>query len=493
MQSNEKDTTYGALVEEKDDQVSEKHFTIQNATEYVGFGKFQVLMMLMVGFFWTADAMEIMVVSILSPILACEWNLSSLQEALISTIVFFGQGVGNVGIGYLSDVFGRKKALCGSVLVVVLFGIISSQAPSYEFILLCRFLVGFGLGGTHQAVIILTEVLPVHRRGAALIFLSFFWSAGSSLAAALALAVVNTWGWRYYLLILSSPLLTFLISSWWIPESPRYLLVSGQQDELNALMIRIAKTNGKKVPEKHIREGQVTSRGRILDLFTKEWRHTTRKLTMLWFAAAFCYFGIPLLTTAMFQSGINSCSKITSLNSTAPSSGCKKLTSADYKDFTTTTLAEFPGLLISLISIDKIGRKLCLAIQFGAASVAIGLLMVCTSRTVLVVFIFIARALLASTFQAMFVYTAEVYPTNMRAVGMGCCSMFGRFASILTPFVAQMLIKQSFYGVVAVYSVPLLFSAITSLALKTETNQKPLEDSSALVLRPFSEDYQTFQ
>ena len=89
------------------------------------------------------------------------------------------QGMGAIGWGFLSDVFGRKKALCGSALFVVVFGLCSSQVPNYWTMLLCRCLVGFGLGGYPQAVVILTEILPVQRRGTAIISLAFFWSAGT--------------------------------------------------------------------------------------------------------------------------------------------------------------------------------------------------------------------------------------------------------------------------------------------------------------------------
>ena len=95
----------------------------------------------------------------------------------------------------------------------------------------------------------------------------------------------------------------------------------------------------------------------------------------------FVTFAPQINKTIRLQDGLNSTLTV----------GCRELTTTDYRDFKTTTLAEFPGLLISLILIDIIGRKLCLAIEFGIGAVAIGVLMVCTSRTVLIVFIFIVR------------------------------------------------------------------------------------------------------
>ena len=127
------------------------------------------------------------------------------------------------------------------------------------------------------------------------------------IAAALALAMIGVTGWRYYLLVLSAPLALFLMVSWWMPESPRYLLITGKTEQLKSLFQRISSLNGKEISLNEITNCQVESRGRLLEIFSSRWRSTTFLLSILWFASAFCYFGIPLLTTAMFQNDINGC------------------------------------------------------------------------------------------------------------------------------------------------------------------------------------------
>ena len=445
------------------------------------------------GFLWMSDSMEMMIIAIISPILVCEWHLSRLQEASISTAVFVGQGIGALVWGKLSDMFGRKMPLVASGFFILLFGVLSSQAPFFSLMLVFRFFVGFGIGGLPQSVTILTEMLPVHRRGAAVFAMAFFWGAGSVFASALALAVSQ---WRHFLLILSSPLLVFLIGSWWIPESPRYLLISGQMGKLKALLRRIAAVNGTPPPQEDIKEHRVYSRARIMDLFSEEWRWTTTLLAAMWFTGSFCYFGLALLTTEMFQSHVNGCRpRMVAANSSLPQQQqrCTRLTHKDYTDFMVTGCAEIPALLVTVFLINNIGRKLSAAVEFALAALSMTMLMVCSSHNVLLVFIFIGRGLLASIFQILFLYTAEVFPTNIRSVGLGVCSMFARFGSIITPFAAQVLIVESFYLVVGVYAVPLVFSAVASLLLRIETNEKVLEDSSAAVFKPQTRKYQTFQ
>ena len=58
-------------------------------------------------------------------------------------------------------------------------------------------------------------------------------------------------------------------------------------------------------------------------------------------------------------------------------------------------------------------------------------------RIYLTVVIFVCRGLIAGIFQALFVYTPEVYPTKVRAVGLGTSSTFGRIGGIVVPYIAQ--------------------------------------------------------
>ena len=58
-------------------------------------------------------------------------------------------------------------------------------------------------------------------------------------------------------------------------------------------------------------------------------------------------------------------------------------------------------------------------------------------RIVLTVFLFMIRAFASGVFQAIYVYTPEVYPTSVRAFALGSCSAFARVGAIATPYIAQ--------------------------------------------------------
>lgn len=65
-------------------------FTVDEVVEYLGFGRFQLTLSFLVGLAWMADAMEMMILSILAPALYCEWKISTVEQAMITTCVFSG-------------------------------------------------------------------------------------------------------------------------------------------------------------------------------------------------------------------------------------------------------------------------------------------------------------------------------------------------------------------------------------------------------------------
>ena len=66
--------------------------SVSAAIDAIGFGRFQLLLSLLVGFAFVADSMEMMILSILGPALSCtDWNISKYNQALLTTVVFFGK------------------------------------------------------------------------------------------------------------------------------------------------------------------------------------------------------------------------------------------------------------------------------------------------------------------------------------------------------------------------------------------------------------------
>ncbi len=238
------------------DSTPEKMFTVDEAMNKMGFGPFQVLVTVFCGLLWLADAMELMILSILSPIVKCQWELSSFAEASVTAIVFTGVMLGAVFWGFMNDAIGRKKSLLVVDILVLVFGILSalqisahdSYLPGYPWLLICRFGVGFTSAGTSQTITYYAEFLPQKGRGIWLIMIAVWWTIGTMFCAALAALVLGVLelNWHWFLGLAALPLAIVLVLFPFVPESARYYLVKGKNEEAMKVIQRVAKINCKK-------------------------------------------------------------------------------------------------------------------------------------------------------------------------------------------------------------------------------------------------------
>ncbi|XP_015221729.1 synaptic vesicle 2-related protein isoform X1 [Lepisosteus oculatus] len=468
----------GAAVPREFANPTDDTFMVEDAVEAIGFGKFQWKLSILTGLSWMADAMEMMILSILAPQLHCEWRLPSWQVAFLTSVVFIGMMISSSLWGNISDKYGRKTGLKMSVLWTMYYGILSAFAPVYGWILFLRALVGFGIGGTPQSVTLYAEFLPMKSRAACILLIEMFWALGTVFEVLLAIMVMPTLGWRWLLGFSTVPLILFAFLCFWLPESARYDVLTGNQEKALHTLKRIATENGAPMPLGKLIAARQESRGKIQDLFSPQFRWTTVLLWFIWFSNAFSYYGLVLLTTELFQAGdVCGVSKGRRMEPRC-SLECKYLSTDDYKDLLWTTLSEFPGLIVTLWVIDRIGRKKTMALCFFIFSICILPMFACVGRTALTVFIFIARAFIAGGFQAAYVYTPEVYPTATRALGLGTSSGMARVGALITPFISQVMLESSVYLTLSVYCSCCILAAIASCLLPIETTGRGLQESS---------------
>lgn len=70
--------------------VPDDTFSVAQAVNALGFGPFQLVLSFVIGLCWMSEAIELMILSILSPALQCEWGISQYQQAFLTTVVFIG-------------------------------------------------------------------------------------------------------------------------------------------------------------------------------------------------------------------------------------------------------------------------------------------------------------------------------------------------------------------------------------------------------------------
>ena len=193
----------------------------------------------------------------------------------------------------------------------------------------------------------------------------------------------------------------------------------------------------------------------------------------MWMTVAMSYYGLILINTSI-MTVLND--RIESSNQNQ-SNECKMLSTDDYKSLIFTTFGEMFGIPLLLFFLSQFGRRRIYLINFASASLCfLSFIFISREQLWLVYLItFIARMFINSQFCLMYLYTMEVYPTVIRAMAVGFASSMARIGAMITPYLAQVLIKRTFYGTILIYVLATSLAAICAYLLPIETRNRELK------------------
>ncbi|KAB2069311.1 hypothetical protein ES319_A08G088800v1 [Gossypium barbadense] len=474
-------------------------YTLDEALETVGFGKFQGFVLGYAGLGWFAEAMEIMILSFIGQAVKSEWQLSSGQESLLSTIVFAGMLLGANTWGLLSDNYGRRKGFLTISMVTFGAGLLSTFSPNFLTLVVLRGLVGFGLGGSSVFLSWFLEFIPASNRGMWMVVFSTFWTFGSIFEAALAWIVMPRLNWRWVLAFSAVPSFALLILYGVAPESPRYLCMKGNTSDALRILEKIASVNQTKLPPGVLLSGRSNDKDEesspsentapllpslsktttqsksgfssFFMLFSSKLIRTTLLLWVLFFGDSFSYYGIILLTSKL-SSGQSTCFPSLQSNINPQDDGL-------YLNAFITSMAELPGLLLSAILVDRVGRKQSMAIMFGLAFIFLSPLLIQQPAVLTTCLLFGARMNAMGTFTVASIYSPELYPTSVRTTGAGVASAIGRIGGMVCPLVAVGLVNECHQtAAVALFLVAIVVSIVCIQLFPYDTKGRELSDTS---------------
>ncbi|XP_006817923.1 synaptic vesicle 2-related protein-like [Saccoglossus kowalevskii] len=471
-------STNQTIQRKRPDGSGQQTYTVEEAVEHMGFGKFQISLTFLLGTFTFSDACEMMLLAVLSPVVRCEWQLSPYQVASITTVVFAGMLIGSSVWGTSTDRYGRKVILFLVAVWISYYGYLTAFSPNYYWLILLRFLVGFGIGGAPQGFTALSEFLPSKQRAKLLGSTQVFWALGTCFEVFMAFLVIPTIGWRYLVGFSAIPLTISLLAFRYLPESVRYCMAAGQQDVAVETLKRIAKENNTTLPPGELVKSVELPRGKFVDLFTKEYARTTLHLWFLWFAAAFSYYGLVLVSSEVLEFD-SVCGAMEEWSKNSKEDGicfCQLLSKSDYVTIILTTLGELVAIPMNVLLVDAIGRIKLLVLYFFLFAMFICFLLICSNRIFLTFTVFGIRAFSSGIFNIVYIYTVEVYPTTVRAVGLGTGSSMARVGAMITPFVAQVLLVYSVNYAVFVYAGVSVIGLLLAATLPIETRGRPIKE-----------------
>ncbi|XP_061524405.1 putative transporter SVOPL isoform X1 [Phycodurus eques] len=457
----------------------EQMFTVEEAVESIGFGRFHILLFVIMGSANIVEAMEIMLLAVASPEIRCEWRLEDWQVALVSTMVFFGFMVCGVISGYMADKYGRWKVVYGGFVCSAYFSLLTSFAPSYTWFVFLRSMVGCGVAGVSQGYVLKTEFIPAKYRAVLLPLAAIFWMCGSMLIIVLGMLVVPRLGWRWMIRISVAPSFILLYLFKFIPESARFNVSAGNAAAALDTLKWIAKMNKASLPPGRLVETLVKERGSWRVLLNSTFRRTSFLLWYSWFVASFAYYGSVLSSSELLEKNLlcvtdgDRAHQVKHLLE-GRQCYCVPFAFSDYQTLLISCLGEVSLIPVNIFLLNIFGRRRSLMVLQLVSAFFFLMLNICTSMFGFTLLLFLLRALVSMNFTVVYIYTAEVYPTVSRSLGMGFCTSVSRIGGMIAPFIAQVLMSQSVILALSPFSIACALCAAGSFLLPIETKGRAL-------------------
>jgi AAHS family 4-hydroxybenzoate transporter-like MFS transporter len=387
------------------------------------------------------------------PALMREWSLPRPAFVPVQTSGMVGMMVGGAIGGVIGDRFGRRIALLGSVVSFGILTILVSFAGGVAMLTVLRFFAGLGLGGAMpNAAALSSEYVPRRQRPFAVTLTIVCIPLGGSLAGFVGGQILPRFGWRALFLVGGIlPLVMAAILLEVLPESPRFLARRPERwPQLRTLLRRL----GHVVPDEAVfvdATEKAITRVSARELLVPEYRGDTLALCgSFFFCLLSVYVGVTwvpaLLVGARFDVG-----------------------TASY-GLTAFNLGGVVGAILGAVLIMRLGSRLTMLVMAaGAIAGAVVLAFMPIgpqSAGAVLAMLAWTGGLINAVQTTMYALAAHVYPTAVRATGVGTAVAFGRIGGVLSPSVGSWALESGgssrFFSLIAA-TMALAFIALSAI------------------------------
>ncbi|CAB4055399.1 SV2 [Lepeophtheirus salmonis] len=428
------------------------------------YGYFHWKLLAICGLANASDAIELLCVAFLLPSAQCDLKLTSTDKGWLSALMFIGMLVGGYIWGSLGDSHGRKSMLMNSM----------------------------GLGGSIPLVwSYFAEFQPKDRRGSMLSMLANFWMVGNVAVAGLAWIIVPQEigfhfenftfnSWRIFTLCCGVPSLIASICLTFFPESPKYLIAKGKNEEALRILANIYSENtGKPASdfpasgiEDYFSPDHSSNESlsifetikimyiNVMGLFSKSYCKVTVVMLFICFLySIWLLWIVALVPGTIFEAQPAEDSFCSGTN--VPSS-------VFIESFIVSTSA-LPGNLWTIFMIDRLGRKFFLILSMVLSGLSAFLIYFVSSSLWNLVVSCIFGAVSTMGFTALDCLSIELFPTHLRGTAMALTLAIARLGAILGNIIFGYFVETSCEIPILSVSILLILGGLSSLLLPNTT------------------------
>ena len=430
----------------------------------------QVRARILIGLATFFDGFDVIAIAATLPILIQKWHLTPWEIGFLIASGSIGQLFGAFLFPWLAERHGRVRAIAWSSGIIGVTSIACGFAPTFAAFTALRVVQGLGLGGELPvAATYINEISRAHGRGRFVLLYEIVFPIGLLASNALGAWIVPRFGWQAMYFIGGMPLILFFTLRRLVPESPRWLAEHHRLDDAHlAVSAFESKVKGVLDPIDQAAEFDALvnrhPERRVKDLYGPAYLKRSIAVAMLWMTCGFIQYGLSTWLPTIYRTIYH-----------APLQLALNLAVA-------ASVLGVAGSLTCALLVDKVGRKPIINVSFVLCALSLALAGVCHAMSVYVVATFCAFSLgfLACGFITAYVYTPELYPTSIRAMGCGMGGAWLKVAAIVAPTIVSKTmiggnLDMAFYILAAVPFV----AAIAVHLLGVETKGKVLEQLEA--------------
>jgi putative MFS transporter len=424
------------------------------------------------------DAFDALSLAFVLPVLVGLWHLNHAEAGLLIAAGYAGQVIGALFFGWLAERVGRVPSISISVALMSTMSIACAFAGNLPVLFALRFLQGIGVGGEVPiAAAYINELSQAKGRGRFFILYELIFPLGLLAAAQVGSFVVPAFGWRYLFLVGGIPGLLILLFMVRLPESPRWLASKGRFEKAEHVIAGLESSTPHRSLHAERDRNEIDARLRALvdgqqastphkgswkELFSPVYRPRTLVVWGLWASSYFVANGInnwlPTLYKTVYHLPLEQSLRMASI----------------------TNVLSTCAVLACALLVDRVGRRRWASSCFLVSGALLALLAALGAKNAWSVAILAssAYAVMGTTTVLLYLYTPEIYPTRMRAIGTGLATSWLRVASAAAPLIVGAVLSAQGIGVVF-----LMFSAAAMVGLMMsrymiETSNRALEEIS---------------